>query len=670
MTRSITGFPKHVRSLNTWVGANRVPSAWHTACFVLLLAVSARYSSSDHSSAKGEQKPPDVVRGMALSNSNGQDRKPPREVCDKGKPGESRRRKATRLIHAQACYASRAADSHYLGGRDCMRTAFLAVAGLAYGATACSSSQTSVEVQRTPVAAVSVTLPSPSLIAGQTQRAIAVPTDASGAPLANRPIVWETSNPVIAAVSDSGMISAAAPGTAVISATSEGIRGQASLSVVPVPPIPVATVSVALGSSSVVAGQTTTAVATLRDAGGNALSGRAIIWSSSNSVIASVSSAGLVSAKSAGSANIIASSEGKSGLASLTVTAVSPPPPVPVASVTVTPSTANLQVGATLQLTAVTRDANNNVLTGRAVTWTSSSAGTATVSSSGLASAVAAGSTTITATSGGASGTSALTVATTPPPPPPPGPAPVIFSDDFESGSLSKWDEFNTTTQAVINNPSLAHSGSSFMRMTYGINGGDGGWMNKYFTQGFTRLYVRLWVRFSTSFGGGTKLVSLRGSRIGQPTLGVGRAGICPTGKDAFSANLVTEFTGADAYPTKMYTYWQDMWADPNGQCWGRYGPTNATWTSPYVTPMPMISKGTWHLVEFAVKMNSSANVADGEQKFWIDGVKYGEWTGIRWGDPAFVNLGVLQINGSSTLTQTQTLDIDDLVLIYDYPTP
>jgi hypothetical protein len=219
----------------------------------------------------------------------------------------------------------------------------------------------------------------------------------------------------------------------------------------------------------------------------------------------------------------------------------------------------------------------------------------------------------------------------------------------------------------VINNPAAAHSGTSFMRMTYGINGADGGWMNKYFTQGFTRLYVRLWVRFSTNFAGGTKLVSLRGSPIGQPQLGVGRAGICPNGRDSFSANLVTEFTGADAYPTKMYTYWQDMWPDGNGQCWGRYGPSSS-WTSPYVTPMPMITKGTWHLIEFAVKMNSSATAADGEQKFWIDGVKYGEWTGIRWGDPAFVNLGVLQINGSTTTTQSQTLDIDDLVLFYDYP--
>jgi len=452
-----------------------------------------------------------------------------------------------------------------------MRTIILAVAGFAFGAAACSSSGTSIEVVRKPVAAVSVVLPSPSIAAGLTEQAVATPMDDNGAPLADRSITWQSSNPAIASVNNAGLISAATLGTTIISATSEGVRGEGSLSVIA-------------------------------------------------------------------------------------------PPPVPVASVTVSPATATVQIGQTQQLTATLRDASNNVLTGRSVAWTSSNTAVATTSASGLVSAHAAGSATITATSGSASGTASITVPGTPPPPV--GQGPVVFSDDFESGSLSKWNE--TNTQAVITNASLAHSGNSFMRMTY--SGGSGGWMNKYFTQGFTRLYVRLWVRFSTNFAGGTKLVSLRGAPIGQPELGVGRAGICPNGRDSFSANFVTEFTGADAYPSKMYTYWQDMWPDPDGKCWGHEGP-RPVWTAPYITPMPVMTKGTWHLVEFAVKMNSSATAADGEQKFWIDGVKYGDWKEIRWGDPAYVNLGVLQINGSATSTQSQTMDIDDLELVYDYPT-
>ena len=68
------------------------------------------------------------------------------------------------------------------------------------------------------------------------------------------------------------------------------------------------------------------------------------------------------------------------------------------------------------------------------------------------------------------------------------------------------------------------------------------------------------------------------------------------------------------------------------------------------------------------MKANSSATAADGVIRFWIDGVKYGEWTGIRFGDPAYVNLGVLTISGSGNTTQIQYIDIDDLVLTTDFP--
>jgi hypothetical protein len=61
------------------------------------------------------------------------------------------------------------------------------------------------------------------------------------------------------------------------------------------------------------------------------------------------------------------------------------------------------------------------VLTGRTVTWSSSSPNAATISASGLATSVAAGTTTITATSGTVSGTTTLTVTAAPPAPPPSG---------------------------------------------------------------------------------------------------------------------------------------------------------------------------------------------------------------------------------------------------------
>src|SRR5207302_1397111 len=171
---------------------------------------------------------------------------------------------------------------------------------------------------------------------------------------------------------------------------------------------PVSAVSVSPASASVQPGQTVQLTATTWDSAGNVLTGRTVSWSSSNSNAATVSRTGLVSGVTAGSATITATSEGKSATAAVTVTTA------PVASVTVTPSSAAVQVGQTVQLTATLKDATGNILSGRVVTWASSNSGVASVSASGLATAKAAGTATITATSEGKSGTSSVTVTNVP----------------------------------------------------------------------------------------------------------------------------------------------------------------------------------------------------------------------------------------------------------------
>lgn len=82
----------------------------------------------------------------------------------------------------------------------------------------------------------------------------------------------------------------------------------------------------------------------------------------------------------------------------------------PVASVSVSAPSSSLRANATMQLVATLRDAANNVLSGRTVTWSSSDATLATVSATGLVSGVLPGSVTITATSEGKSGSVALRV--------------------------------------------------------------------------------------------------------------------------------------------------------------------------------------------------------------------------------------------------------------------
>ncbi|TMQ52001.1 MAG: hypothetical protein E6K74_12805, partial [Candidatus Eisenbacteria bacterium] len=103
------------------------------------------------------------------------------------------------------------------------------------------------------------------------------------------------------------------------------------------------------------------------------------------------------------------------GLSNVATGTTTPPTLVPVASVTTNPASVSQLVGTTQQLTATLKDTSGNVLTGRAVTWTSSNSTVATVNSTGFETSVGPGTATITATSGGVSGTSAITVNATAP---------------------------------------------------------------------------------------------------------------------------------------------------------------------------------------------------------------------------------------------------------------
>ncbi len=173
-------------------------------------------------------------------------------------------------------------------------------------------------------------------------------------------------------------------------------------------PRPVASVSVTPATASLPVGATLQLAAVPEDSAGGALTGRPVTWASSDIDVASVSTSGRVTAGAAGSATVTATSEGKAGSATVTVTLV------PVAAVVVSPATAALPVGGTVQLTVTLSDANDNTLTGRPVAWSTSAPTVATVSRSGLVTGKAAGSATITATSEGKTGSAAVTVTLVP----------------------------------------------------------------------------------------------------------------------------------------------------------------------------------------------------------------------------------------------------------------
>ena len=138
----------------------------------------------------------------------------------------------------------------------------------------------------------------------------------AGSALAGRTVQWATSNSAAATVASRGLVTATGAGSTSITATSEGVSGAADITVTLVP---VASVEVTPATATLAAPSNLQLTATVRDADGNALAGRQINWTSSNTLVADVSSTGVVTGLSAGSATVTASSEGQSGSAVITV---------------------------------------------------------------------------------------------------------------------------------------------------------------------------------------------------------------------------------------------------------------------------------------------------------------------------------------------------------------
>ncbi len=264
-----------------------------------------------------------------------------------------------------------------------------------------------------PVRLVVVSPPSATMASGATQALSAALTGTKGGTLAGRTVTWSSSNPTVATVGATGTVTAGrvlggSNESATITATSETVTGTATITV---QPVPVGTVAVQ-GSGALRPGGSLQLAATTTSATGEALTGRAIAWASTDLTVATVSASGVVTATSyTGAASrpvtIIASTEGQAGTVALSVT------PLPVATVLLAPASAALRVGETATLTATVRDAGGTTLTGRTITWGTSAPAVAAISAAGVVTAVAPGSATLTATSEGQSATATVVVTST-----------------------------------------------------------------------------------------------------------------------------------------------------------------------------------------------------------------------------------------------------------------
>jgi uncharacterized protein YjdB len=283
-----------------------------------------------------------------------------------------------------------------------------ALSGVSLGlviVAACGGGDGGMSVAPPSVASVVVSLARTALTVGEATQATAEVRDANGRVLGDRTVAWSTSDPSIATVTSAGLVTSIAVGTVTITATIEGKSGSAALVIAPTP---VASVVATLASGSLIVGQTTQATAVVRVTGGATVTDRAVVWSTSDAAVATVSSSGLVTAVGPGQTSITATSEGKSGTATLTVAP-------PVAAVVVSLGYASVMPGQTTEASASVRDAAGNALQGRSIAWSSSDTAVATVASNGVVMALASGAATISAVSEGKTGSIQLAVQTMPP---------------------------------------------------------------------------------------------------------------------------------------------------------------------------------------------------------------------------------------------------------------
>jgi len=153
--------------------------------------------------------------------------------------------------------------------------------------------------------------------------------DASGNPVSNPLVTWSSSDPAIAEVSSAGTDTARVlgrqPGTITVTASSGGLSDAVTIQVVGSPGTPVASVTVQPATANLAVGDSAYFSAELRDAGGNLLSGRTVSWFTADTSVFVIQFQGvtnpiaIVRPVGPGSGTLRATSEGKTGQASITV---------------------------------------------------------------------------------------------------------------------------------------------------------------------------------------------------------------------------------------------------------------------------------------------------------------------------------------------------------------
>ena len=261
------------------------------------------------------------------------------------------------------------------------------------------STTINVTVVATPAALITLNKTEATLKATET---VALEATVGPETTTDKTVTWTTSDASIATVDENGVVTAVTVGKATITATT--VNGLKATSEITVVATPAASITLNKTEATLKATETVSLEATVAP---DTTTDKSVIWSSSDSNIATVDENGVITAVAVGKATITATTA--NGLkAECEITVVESL----AASISLNKSEATLKATETVSLEATI---GPETTTDKTVTWTTSDDSIATVDENGIVTAVAVGNATITATTAnGLKATCEITVAETP----------------------------------------------------------------------------------------------------------------------------------------------------------------------------------------------------------------------------------------------------------------
>lgn len=264
---------------------------------------------------------------------------------------------------------------------------------------------TSVSVQSPTLISISILPQNPTIAVTTTLQFHALGNYSDGSVQnVTRQVTWASSNTAVAQILSTGDSRGQAAGSSTITATLGSMSSSTTLNVTNAT---IVSITVMPSSQTIAVGTTLDFTATGRfsDSSVQTITND-VTFNSDNTAVATIdNNTDIATGVSPGTANIIATFNGVSGSAPLTVTAAT------VSSISVTPATAELAPNSFVDCiaTATLSDGTTQVITND-VTWSSSNTSVAAVDNTGSVGAVSAGNATISAKFGAVTGTSAILV--------------------------------------------------------------------------------------------------------------------------------------------------------------------------------------------------------------------------------------------------------------------